>query len=273
MKIEHPIVIYLPDSRDVTLSRYGHGNTKLGSSVFTYSRLPGRPNKAALGTVDSSPTHNPHPMALHTRDDYDEGLHSGWHGTCPGSTPECERLCYCSRPVSEIGPVASMWLGNSMRDDVPKLPDDAKLLRLHVSGDFDSNRYIRNWTFELDSRSDVTCWVYTRSWRVPELLDSLEELRALHNVQMFASMDKSTVEMPPDGWRRAWIDGDPRAGEIISAKSHSELAGVIKGFNLQRTEDAVKSLICPEETGAVKNCEECGFCFLGKRNDVTFLEH
>jgi hypothetical protein len=201
----------------------------------------------------------------------------------------------------EGGPVMAMWLHNG-GVDVPPIPEDARLLRLHVSGDFDTVDYINTWIARLTQRADVTMWCYTRSWRVPELLPALERLRALPNVQMFASMDVSTPELPPKGWRRAWIDGDERAGSVHKIMAHTELAEAFESFALQKTNEpcrwcdgggtsdadefpltckacggtgrtSVKALICPEETKAVKNCVECGFCISGLRNDVIFLEH
>jgi hypothetical protein len=169
--------------------------------------------------------------------------------------------------------VHEQYVRNSLTSIVPPIPEDAKLLRIHVSGDFDSSKYIDWWLEQLTARPDVTCWAYTRSWRVPGLLVALERLRALPNVQLFASMDVSCPDMPPPGWRIAWIDGDPRAGEPLQIDAHSDAPTEWKHFQIQHTESNVKSLICPEETKAVKNCEECGYCFDGKRNDVTFLKH
>lgn len=287
MEIKNPLVVYLPDTRGVRQSRFGRGNLKIGPTVYTYSKLPGHPAKLALGM------------------DPETDGYSFNHGTCPGATEECQRICYARRVVEEKDVVNHMWVTNGIfNDDVPPLPEDARLVRVHVSGDFDTVAYIANWYHRLAERPDVTCWAYTRSWRVPELLAALERLRALPNVQLFASMDKSTPELPPSEpycschpmvgtatqgithahdcvlnlpdwkpWRRAWIDGDPRAGEVLAVRAHTEVAETIAGFALIRTEDDIKNLICPEETKAVKNCEECGFCFAGLRNDVIFLEH
>jgi hypothetical protein len=266
--VTQPLIVYIPDTRGVVQSRYGRGNLKIGPGVYTYSRLPGRPNRPALGSGGASPIER-------DMKNSEIGRISGltYSGTCPGSTPECESICYAARPVTEAGPVLAMWLRNSITADVPPIPEDAKLLRLHVSGDFDSVEYIENWVKRLTDRPDVTCWVYTRSWRVLELLPALERLRALPNVQMLASMDLSTVGLPPEGWRRAWIDGDRRAGNVLKIDAHTKDAEDITAWTLQRTKDGVKSLICPEETKAVANCETCKFCFDGSRNDVTFLKH
>jgi hypothetical protein len=229
------ITVYLPDTRAVEISRFGSGNLKLGFGVFTYSRLAGHPA-------------------------FTEG------GTCPGATTECEAICYAKRIG---GPVKQNYLRN-LASDVPPIPEDCTILRIHVSGDFDSNQYIYNWTTRLLERPDVTCWAYTRSWRVPSLLADLEDLRALPNVQLFASMDGSHTDVPPTGWRRAWIDGDIRAGVQSGTHAHHSDPEIVRN---SRTFDGTMSLVCPEETKHKANCLECGYCFEGKKNDVTFLRH
>lgn len=257
--ITKPLTVYLPDTRGVVVSPFGKGNLKIGPGVYTYSRLPGLPSHPALGLVTGGNLWDGR-----KRDS----------GTCPGASEECQAICYAARPVAEDGAVAEMWAANSQTADVPALPDDATLLRLHVSGDFDSYDYIVNWIARMVERPDVTMWVYTRSWRIPELLPALEQLRALPNVQMFASMDVSVPEEAPAGWRRAWIDGDPRAGIVHSIRAHDTLAEGFRAFETQPTQaNGIKALICPEETKHVANCEECGFCFKGQRNDVVFLKH
>lgn len=237
------LIVYIPDTRGVTVSRFGHGNMKIGPNVFTYSRLPGSPERSAVG--------------LETLD---------WpRGTCPGSSDECEAICYARRPVAEGGIVYRMWLLNSVNPDAPtEFPDGCELVRLHVSGDFDTVRYIESWIRLCEANPQVTVWGYTRSWRVPELLPALERLRALPNVQLFASMDVSIPELPPEGWRRAWIDGDARLGHRLKLSTGKMIDGVV---------DHGLSLVCPEETGHSPNCEDCGFCFRGQRRDVTFLRH
>lgn len=257
-----PIVVHLPDTRGVELSRYGKGNRKIGMEVYTYSRPP--------GLVE----------------------------TCPGSTLECETICYAKRVT---GPVRSVWFENK-RADVPPIPADCTLLRIHVSGDFDSPTYIANWIARLTERPDVTAWAYTRSWRVSSLLPALERLRALSNLQLFASMDPSTTDLPPAGWRRAWIwrDWDPAnsawpleerlmlppcktcgdTGEYEGEHGPKACMFCLVGHqrqsymkNMRVRGDGVPSLVCPEETDDKPDCASCGYCLKGKKYDVTFLEH
>jgi hypothetical protein len=250
--VTQPLTVYIPDTRGVEVSRYGKGNLKIGLGVFTYSRLPGLPGVFALGTNSRQ----------------ENGYDGVPLGTCPGATEECLRICYAARPVTEDGAVYRMWLRNAS-SDVPPIPAECKILRLHVSGDFDSIWYINNWIARIAERPDVTMWVYTKSWRVPELLPYLEKLRALPNVQMFASMDKSKQDFPPTGWRRAWIDGDARGGHPQLVRAHMDDPVT---HNLI-TYDGTPSYVCPEETKRQPNCEACKYCFEGKANDVTFLEH
>lgn len=241
-QLKKGITVYLPDTRGVEISRYGYGNLKLGIGVFTYSRLAGSPFR---------------------QDEYERKHRPG---TCPGSTDECEEICYAKRI---LGPVRDIYTINSTQNDVPPIPDECEILRMHVSGDFDSVEYIRNWRDRLVERPDVTAWAYTRAWRVKQLLPFLEELRALPNVQLFASMDQSHTDVPPAGWRRAWIDGDVRAGLIQVVRAHED-AKVQRNIP---TFDGTMSLVCPEETKHKTNCLECGYCFEGQKNDVTFLRH
>lgn len=258
MKVDaQKLIVYLPDTRGTTISRFGSGNLKVGLNVFTYSRLPGIPDRTALG--------------LRHLDGHDgRPVDPAWRGTCPGATEECQAVCYASRPVAEIGPVASMWLKNSTTENVPtELPPGCTLLRLHISGDFTTDRYIDGWTDLLSRRPDVATWAYTRSWRVPSLLPALERLRALPHVQLFASMDKSTEELPPAGWRRAWIDGDERAGVPYGLRPHGENYE----HHHATTHDGANSYLCPEQTKRQPNCETCGYCQHGRRGDVTFLMH
>lgn len=237
MSKAQPITVYLPDTRGVEISRYGYGNLKLGLGVFTYSRIAGNPEIKRPGLLG---------------------------GTCPGSTAECEAICYAKRIE---GPVQKVY-GRNGYSDVPPIPLEAKILRIHVSGDFDSVLYIEEWIARLMERPDVIAWAYTRSWRIQSLLPALERLRALPNLQLFASMDASSGDVPPAGWRRAWIWRDkPNGAWPVETRLEP------MNDDNQYAFDGTPSYVCPEETQKKPNCLACGYCFEGQKNDVTFLEH
>lgn len=227
------LVTYIPDTRGVEISPYGKGNLKIGQDVYTFSKNPGLPED---------------------------------RGSCPGATEWCLAKCYAMRVVQEDGIVAYLWNRNFESAEVPPIPDDCFLLRIHIAGDFDRVDYIRQWVERINARPEVSVWAYTRSWRQPDLLPALEELRALPNVQLFASMDMSTSELPPVGWRRAWIEGDRRLIKLSGDHHFAEVNGNVG--------EAMRiGYLCPEETGRKRDCQDCNYCVLGHRGDVVFLKH
>lgn len=237
------LTVYLPDTRGVTISRWGRGNLKLGmDGVYTYSRLPGR-----IG------------------------------GTCPGATLVCQDICYAKR-VIKTPDVWDVWARNSQGNDLPDepLPPAAKIVRIHVSGDFDTDLYIMRWVKVVSERPDVRFFAFTRSWRIPALLPFLERLRAFPNMNLLASMDTDTQELPPEGWRRAWLADDIRAisGSGPGAEQGLDFWLGDEGQHNFKAVDGRPVYVCPEETGRKANCQECNYCVKGRNGgDVVFLVH
>lgn len=221
---EPPPVVHLVEDRSTTVSPWGLGNTKLGPGIYTYSKLPGK-----IG------------------------------GSCPGATGECELICYAKR--AQRNPLLhQLWTANTERGDVlPPLPADAKIVRMHVSGDFDTQAYVAAWYGMADRHPQVTFYGYTRSWRVGILRYELDAFGRLPNVKLWASIDKEMKYLPTSDWSRAWLDDDPRI-EKITDKSYKTFDGKI-------------AIICPEETGLLPNCAACKFCFVTRSRDLVFVRH
>lgn len=191
------------------MPRLSKGNHKTGRNVLTYSRAP--------------------------------------IVSCPGASDACKGVCYALKAYRFYTETKIQWDGNAKENGAPELPKPKRngertLLRIHVSGDFDTAEYIDSWIATLQERPDVTAWAYTKSWRVPELMPALERLRALPNMQLFASIDESMTETAPADWRIAAM-------------------GMPVG------------LACPEQTGKKSNCAECRYCFDGQRGNVNFAIH
>ena len=217
------MTVHLIEDRRADVSPWGIGNSKVGPGVFTYSKLPGH------------------------------------HESCPGSTLHCEQVCYAKRALGNTW-LRQLWKMNSDRGGLlPELPPEATLVRGHVSGDFDSIGYVEEWIALALSRSDVKFWFYTRSWRVPNMLPTLEKLRQLENVQLWASMDRD-CEDPPAWWRKAWLDSDPRINELAGKYTFTVPGGD-------------RAPVCPEESGTKENCVDCRYCFEPHHGDLVFLEH
>ena len=124
------------------------------------------------------------------------------------------------------------------------LPKDAHLVRIHVGGDYYAPEYCAAWWEICQARPNTQFWSNSRSWSVASLRPTLEQLRALSNLEMFASTDP-TMSLPPEGWRTAFIEIDPRASGTS----------------------------CRHQQGQVDSCLECGYCFREKAGNVVFKVH
>jgi Gene product 88 len=173
--------------------------------------------------------------------------------TCPGASEWCKKYCYSNRYEKRRPKCRQAYQHNfRLAQDTAKLtetmigvlPRIAPCFRIHVSGDLFSAAYIDAWHAICSAFPQVRFWTYTRSWVSPELLPNLEKLRALSNVQIFASVDP-TMPLPPKGWRTAFIKTDHRA----------------------------KGKPCNEQTGLEDSCLACGYCFRQRQGDVIFRVH
>jgi|TARA_Y100000310_G_scaffold266220_1_gene277646 hypothetical protein len=159
--------------------------------------------------------------------------------TCPGASEWCARDCYAKHGLFRT-------FGHQARYGAATLTLPAKLppvVRLHVSGDFDTVEYVRLWIEKVKANPDTLFWAYTRSWNVPELLPELEALRVLPNMQLFASVDPTMPE-PPKGWRIAHV-----------------------------ADSRFRGMECLEQNGKMPDCETCGYCFWKGKGNVEFNLH
>lgn len=173
--------------------------------------------------------------------------------TCPGASAWCRAHCYAKR-IERLRPhclraymknmVLSMEPERFVEHVLEALPNNAGHVRVHVGGDFYSKEYVESWIEVCKARPHTKFWSYTRSWNVKPLLPIMEQLRALPNIQLWASVDPD-MPMPPAGWRTSFIDGDPRAIGIT----------------------------CRHQAGTAKSCVECRHCFRKADGDVVFKVH
>ena len=179
--------------------------------------------------------------------------------SCPGASEWCKVNCYAigwplgffnkTRYANNYERSKSRWFEKLMIQRIRLYANNTKdkylAFRIHVSGDFYDNAYIDKWIHIVKASPRVHFFSYTRSWTLPHLFLKLEELRALPNMQLFASVDSSIKLNPPPRWRKAWIEDDTRA----------------------------VGLICPEQVGFKQDCTKCKFCYMGKQGNVVFKIH
>ena len=173
--------------------------------------------------------------------------------TCPGASPWCIEHCYARRieqlrTLCRAGYSRNLvltWDAERFISTMLKaIPPDLPCFRIHVCGDIYDREYSNSWQRICLQRPRVQFFAYTRSWAVAELRPALEELRRLTNVQILASTDR-TMPMPPEDWRVAFIEDDPRAS----------------------------GLKCSEQNGRSDSCLSCQYCFTPGAGHVVFRIH
>jgi hypothetical protein len=175
--------------------------------------------------------------------------------TCPGKSEFCKG-CYAQKGTFKFNTVKSAYTQNlesthqdsfveTMIGHIQQATRKTKTFRIHVAGDFYSATYTRKWIAIVQALPDVQFYTYTRSWRVASIRPTLEELHALPNIQIFASMDATIEEPAPEGWRVATIKPEGRD----------------------------RGMKCLEQVGTAADCQACGYCFRKTRGNVVFQIH
>lgn len=223
------------------------GNLKLGKRVFKFALPTGRPTDG---------------------------------GTCPGATnwcagtpgnPKWDGKCYASerRPQGwNKRPVVKEARQRNLRDllapggydrFVTELVEEVnrkrvEAIRVHDSGDYFAPAYVDAWARVVDATPDVMYYAYTHSWRVDVLREPLERLRALPNMQLFASVDPSVEDTPPEGWRVARI----RQPNEPSTKGES-IVCPLSLVSINRRKGEVPGALVDGHR-LPKSCAECRYC-------------
>lgn len=190
------------------------GNSKLGRGIKSFSRTPSKVN-------------------------------------CVGQTTACSKVCYIEKALKMYPSVRRLYARNDALTPEQIESQDlggVKVVRMHVAADFHIPAYTLAWRRLAKRFPQVRFYGYTRSWRIPNMLPSLLALKALPNVQLFASIDEETG-LAPAGWQFAMM-------------------GQLAGHN------APGSIQCPNQTGKVADCTSCKLCFNPSfRGNLTFAIH
>ena len=186
-----------------------------------------------------------------------------WVSTCPGATEACRAACYAKR-FGRFRNLSSMYANNLEAAESPGFASemveeitrrDAKVVRIHVSGDFYSAAYVRKWVAIVKRLPGVAFYAYTRSFAVPRLLPALEALRGQPNVVLWWSTDLCTRGQVPEG----------RIAYMSMSDDDLPPEGVSMVFRVRRS-TVKKRLggvrVCPKESGSYPEGLTCGTCRL-----------
>lgn len=193
--------------------------------------------------------------------------------TCPGATPACSAACYARRGnYARPKNLKFLWRNaaerlvpgwaQSMAFDITR--KGINLFRVHVAGDFDSARYVRQWVKIARACPGTTFYGYSRSWKVFNMRAALAELAALPNFRLWLSCDR-------DSGRPTGVPG--AAGVCYLSRNDSDWPDYPTDLVFRdRKATVVKyapngSLVCPTENGTQidLNCDVCRLCFTERK--------
>lgn len=166
-------------------------------------------------------------------------------GSCIGATDWCRLYCYAQQGFYMMPSNQAKYAEQTalLRDDpgayeaqltweVAKLRPGS-VFRFATSGDIMSAEHARIIGRVVQSRPDVSFYLYTRSWQDQGVRAELTKLRKLANLTVWASTDPDTGPAPR-GWRTAGVDSD------------------------------TPGILCPQQAGRKASCTDCKLCWTAK---------
>lgn len=115
------------------------------------------------------------------------------------------------------------------------------LVRLHALGDFFSAPYVRFWSGLLDAYPRLSVYGYTAWSPSSDIGKAIATAKARHG----------------DRFAIRWSNGGAASDCTVP---------------VQRVDEAVNAIVCPEQTGATTACATCALCW-GTTRNIAFVEH
>jgi len=186
--------------------------------------------------------------------------------SCPGAG-QCLDWCYSFRawryPAAFYRQVQNFILLKFQPDLIrlrfDKIPQNS-ILRLYVDGDFDSPETIRLWFGLLNSRRDIQCYGYSKSWDLlhefskknPDLIPNNYKLN-LSSGGKKGNVKESDMELLPFF-----------RGRFIAVKIPDSVERSSKRYSLPEYHQEVREAALAEGHGKVFSCPgKCGSCATG----------
>ena len=195
--------------------------------------------------------------------------------TCPGRSHLCSDRCYAGRGHFVRPAVDQLYRRNLEFSETEEFTNwlisglryhAVRVMRIHVAGDFYSPEYIAKWDAIVARSPRTLFFVYTRSWRLDELLLPILQLSRQPNISVWFSIDRETGPAPLHrGIRQAYMAVND--ADAAAAPDHCDLVFRDRpGSPLKNTNGI---LVCPAENGVGgkmhHTCTSCGVCYDKKR--------
>jgi hypothetical protein len=206
--------------------------------------------------------------------------------TCPGMSPLCSKWCYVRNrnyspsvqrvfaenlAATKLPTFKGILYGLLMETQLQWKKGQTKIFRFHPSGDFYSEKYVRDWIEIVQKLPDWQFYGYTRSWAVESLEPSLLELAGQPNVCLYASMDRTMEDTPADWKLQSWIsyeqppDGFTRCKQEVALKVNALKIWKRDGGKGYPGREVLRRIALLNQIQPLW-CLDCGYCIEGKGN-------
>lgn len=163
--------------------------------------------------------------------------------------------CYSVKSVRMYPSVKECYINNTNRlnngERLPEIPKNRSIVRMYVSGDFQSVWVVSEWIRLARENKHVIFYGYTKQYKskIDGMLPMLNILKSLKNVVLRASVDSEMGYNVPVGWVKAGI--------------------------LENNKKEERYFICKSNKSNGLKCSACKVCFLPKYQNtpVYFPPH
>jgi len=199
----------------------------------------------------------------------------GLSAACAGPDGKCYVLKIYKRRPTVLKAHQNTYVGilealeNGDEFELPTKVKDGDVFRLHVAGDFFDPAYVYAWIRLMVNNPHIQFFAYTRSWRMPEMVESLHDLAALPNMKLLLSVDRDTGYPNEDDWygfRTAFMMVTDDDANLVRPDTHV----VFRDNRFSILKRVNGNLVCPTENGITKTtCEKCKWCFKAEPNKTA----
>jgi len=199
----------------------------------------------------------------------------GLSAACAGPDGKCYVLKIYKRRPTVLKAHQNTYVGilqaleNGDEFELPTKVKNGDVFRLHVAGDFFDSAYVYAWIRLMVNNPHIQFFAYTRSWRMPEMVESLHDLAALPNMELLLSVDRDTGYPDESIWsnfRTAFMMVTDDDAHLVKPDTHV----VFRDNRFSILKRVNGNLVCPTENGITKTtCEKCKWCFKANPNKTA----
>lgn len=192
---------------------------------------------------------------------------------CIAATKSCSAACYAKKHFYKLEVTQKVHKNNY----ISSLSDSfsiqmisiiqnikPKVLRIHTSGDFYSDKYVKKWIDIICACPNTKFFTYTRVWEKEYLLSYLKVLNSLSNMILWCSIDIDNYKKWNNNLAATFSNVAVMLNDLgesfICSEVNATVAFLVKKNRIKKINSAI---VCPKENGINKNmtCHKCKICW------------